>query len=342
MEASDFQLGLVSYGLYLPQSFETSEEIARRSGLSRQQVVAELGIERKCLPSEADQPAVMAVKAAMQAFERARDVAPEEVDAVIWIGEEYKDYICQTASIRLQEEVGARKAWAFDLVGQGVTSLIGLRVAQDLMIGDSSVRTVLLAGGTRNVDLINYANPHTRWLLPTSASGAAMLLRRGHPQNHLLGMAFSVDSDLADEVYVPGGGTVHPFSLRSLGTEEMYFQVAHPELVESYLAEKVAQRLVDVIQKTMSNVGLPGQAPGYLAVRHLRPRERAQVLAGLNLTGNYSDSLADVGHHGPNDVIISLDRGLQRGAIKEGSRVILASAGIGFTYAAAVIQWGLS
>jgi len=335
-------MGLVSYGLYLPSDFETAEEIALRSGLSREQVVAELGIERKCLPSEEDQPAVMAVKAARQAFERARDIAPDDVDVVIWTGEEYKDYICQTASIRLQEEVGARKAWAFDLVGQGVTSLFGLRTARDLMIGDSSIRTVLLAGGTRNIDLVDYSNPNTRWMLATSASGAAMILRRQHPANQVLETAFIVDHNLADEVYVPGGGTVHPFSPEILGTESMCFQVAHPEIVEAYLSERMPGRFLDLIRKTMAGAGGAGQVPDYLAIRHLRPRERARILEGLQLKAELSDPLADVGHHGPNDVIISLDRAVQGEAIKPGSRVVLAAAGIGFTYASALIQWGPS
>ncbi len=342
MEEREFQMGLVSYGLYLPSKFETAGEIATRSGLSSEQVVNELGIQKKCLPSGEDQPAVMAVKAARQAFERAREVTPEDVDVVIWIGEEYKDYICQTASIRLQEEVGARKAWAFDLVGQGVTSLVGLRTARDLMIGDPSVRTVLLAGGTRNIDLVDYANPHTRWMLSTSASGAAVLLRRQHPANCMLEIAFHVDDDLADEVYVPGGGTVQPFSLENLGTASMFFQVAHPEVVETYLSETMPGRFLDVIQRTMGTIGPGGQKSDYLAIRHLRPRERAKVLEGLALKEEQTDFLADVGHHGPNDVIISLDRALRRGAIKPGSRVMLAAAGIGFTYAAALIQWGPS
>ena len=206
METTEFQLGIVSYGLYLPSGFETAEEIAKRSGLSREQVIEDLGVERKCFPAAEDLPVVMAVKAARQALERAPDVDPGEIDVVIWIGEEYKDYICQTAGIRVQEELGARKAWGFDLIGQGTTSLVGLRTAQDLMIGDPAVRTVLLAGGTRNIDLVDYSNPHTRWMLSTSASGAALLLRRRHPYNRLLGTAFSVDSEMADEAYVPGGG----------------------------------------------------------------------------------------------------------------------------------------
>ncbi|MCP4665339.1 MAG: hypothetical protein GY849_03145, partial [Deltaproteobacteria bacterium] len=141
-------IGLVSYGLYTPSRFETAEDVAQKAGLSAGDVM-NLGIEGKCLPSEDDQPVIMAEKAAKQAFERAEGVGPEDVDVVIWTGEEYKDYIAQTASIRLQEEVGCRNAWAFDLVAQGVTSIQGLRIAGDLIFGDDTVDTVLLAGGTR-------------------------------------------------------------------------------------------------------------------------------------------------------------------------------------------------
>ena len=336
----EFSLGLVSYGLYLPAGFETAKEIAERSGLSREQVVAELGIEKKYSPYSEDLPVVMAVKAARQALERSREIDPGEIDVVIWSGEEYKDYIAQTASIRIQEEVGVRNAWAFDLIGQGTTSLIGLRAAQDLMIGDPAVRTVLLAGGTRNIDLVDYANPHTRWMLSTSASGAALLLQRSHPKNRLLGTTFFVDPEMADEVYVPGGGTVYPFNPKNLGTESMFFRVADPQKMDRYLAEKVPLQLLAQIRKVMANAGFSGEAPDYLALRHLPPRERTRVVEGLNLPEEKTHSLADVGHHGPNDIIISLDRGLKREVIKDGSKVVLAAAGIGFTYAAALIQWG--
>jgi len=336
----EYSLGLVSYGLYLPAGFETAEEIAGRSGLSRERVVRELGIEKKCLPAAQDLPVIMAVKAARQALERAGEIDPAEIDVVIWAGDEYKDYIAQTAGIRVQEEVGARNAWAFDLIGQGTTLLVGLRTAQSLMIGDPSVRTVLLAGGTRNIDLVDYVNPNTRWMIPASASGAALLLRRRHPRNRLWGTAFSVDPEMADEVFVPGGGTVRPFSPDILNTNAMFFQVARPQEVEAYLAERLAPRLMGLINRTLAQAGFTGQNPDYLALRHLPPRERARVLEGLGLRGEATDDLADVGHHGPNDVIISLDRGLKREAVTDGSRVLLAAAGIGFTYATALIQWG--
>lgn len=333
------RVGLMSYGIHLPPDFETAEMISARSGLDPRQLLAEWGVEKKFIAGPQDQPVSMAVKAAREALHRA-EVPPEEIDVVIWTGEEYKDYIAQTASIRIQEEVGAHQAWAFDLIGQGVTSLVGLRTAQDLMFGDASVCTALLAGGTRNLDLVDDTNPHTRWMLAASASGTAMVLRRGHPQNHLLSTAFLVDPELADEVYVPGGGTVHPFGLETLSPEMTHFQVSHPESMARYLSSRMPGRLIEVVQKAMAQAGFPGEAPDYLALRHLPPRERRQVLAALGIREENSDTLSDLGHHGPNDVILSLDRAIQRGVVRAGSKVVLAAAGIGFTYAAACLQWG--
>jgi 3-oxoacyl-[acyl-carrier-protein] synthase-3 len=327
-------IGIVSYGLYLPAGIETAEQIAARVGLSIE-TVRDLGLESKCRPEAEDQPITMAVKAARQALERAEGINPEDVDLILWTGEEYKDYIAQTASIRLQEEVGCRKAWAFDLVGQGVTTVLGLRMARDMMISDASISTVLLAGGTRNVDLVDYTNPDTHFMLPYSTSGGAVLLRRNYNRNLLGEIILTVDPEMADEVYVPGGGTEIPFSEDNLNSKLMFFQTPHPEKVAAYLNQRFPQSLVEAAQKA-----LPGTTPDFLALRHLAPAQRTLVLNQLGVSPNQSPSLDHWGCHGTNDVLCSLDLGIKSGALKDGSRVVLLAGGIGFTYAAATIYWG--
>jgi len=327
-------IGIVSYGLYLPEGIETADEVAAKSGLSLEAVTA-LAIERKNLPAPDDQPVTMAVKAANQAFQNTGTVKPADVDAVIWTGEEYKDYIAQTASIRLQEEVGCRNAWAFDLVGQGVTSILGLRVARDIMIGDETVKTVLLAGGTRNIDLVDYANRNTHFLLAASASGGAILLKRDYTENQLLDINIVVDPAMADEVYVPGGGSEIPFDAGNLGSESMFYQVSDPEKLSGYLDTHWCPGIAGVVKQVLSDRSLD-----YLALRHLSPEDRRRVLRELMIKPEQSIALHGWGHHGPNDILISLDQGLKHKAIQNGATVVLASGGIGFTYAAALLQWG--
>ena len=330
----NMKIGIVSYGLYFPKEFETGEDVAAKAGLTLPEVMA-LGIKRKCLPSQDDQPVSMTVKAAEDAFQRAGGVQPADVDVVIWTGEEYKDYIAQTASIRLQEETGCANAWAFDLVGQGVTSIQGLRVARDLMIGDEDVNTVLLAGGTRNVDLVDYGNPDTHFLLASSASGGAILLRRGIDRNRLLATAFTVDEDMADEVFVPGGGTEIPFSHANLDSNVMSYRTPRPAVVCNYFDKRWTRALSGVAQQVLS-----GLAPDYVALRHLTPADRIVVLDQLAVDPGQSATLDNWGCHGTNDVVLSLDMGLKSGAIRDGSHVVAVSGGIGFTYAAALLRWG--
>jgi 3-oxoacyl-[acyl-carrier-protein] synthase-3 len=327
-------IGIVSYGLYLPGGIETADEVAAKSGLSTEAVTA-LGIERKHMPAPDDQPVTMAVKAANQAFQNTGVVKPADVDVVIWTGEEYKDYIAQTASIRLQEEVGCRNAWAFDLVGQGVTSILGLRLARDLMAGDETVNTVLLAGGTRNIDLVDYANRNTHFLLAASASGGAILLKRDYTENQLLDISILVDPAMADEVYVPGGGCEMPFDAENLGSESMFYQVSDPEKMSEYLNTHWCRGLAGVVKQVLSN-----RSVDYLALRHLSPEDRRRVLQELLIKPEQSIALFGWGHHGPNDMLISLDQGLKHNAVQNGATVVLASGGIGFTYAAARMQWG--
>jgi 3-oxoacyl-[acyl-carrier-protein] synthase-3 len=333
MDTTEEKIGIASYGLYTPAAFETAEDVAARSGLGLDEVKA-LGIERKCQPALEDQPIPMAVKAAKQALERANGVKPEGVDLVLWTGEEYKDYVAQTAAIRLQEEVGCRRAWAFDLVGQGVTTLVGLRVARDMMRSDSTINTVLLAGGTRNVDLVDCRNPHTRWLLPLSASGGALVLRKGGLRHTLEEVVFMVDPEMADEVYVPGGGTEIPFRPDNLGTSVMFYNTPHPEIVREYLAGRWIEAMSEVAAKTLA-----GRSPDYLALPHLAPAQRDAVLSHLGVHPERSAALDQWGCHGTNDALISLDLGVKSGWVREGSCVVLVSGGIGFTYAAAMIRW---
>jgi len=329
-------MGLAGLGVYLPPQRESAEEIAKRSGLSLEEL-AGLGIQGKALPGPEDQPITMASKAAQAALADAGDCDPASVDLVLYTGEEYKDYIAQTASIRLQEECGCRNAWAFDLVGQGVTAVLGLKIAWDLMTGDPDINTVLLAGGTRNIDLVDYANPDTRFLLAASASGGAALLRRGLEENRLLGAVVETDPAMADEVYVPGGGTEIPFAPDNLDSPLMSYQAFHPGLLRPYLEQELAARLG---QATRAALG--ARQADYLALRHLTPAQRGQVLKALDLAPGQSLPLDQLGHHGANDPLISLEMARGQGLLAQGSTVALAAAGIGFTYAAAALQWGTS
>jgi 3-oxoacyl-[acyl-carrier-protein] synthase-3 len=50
--------------------------------------------------------------------------------------------------------------------------------------------------------------------------------------------------------------------------------------------------------------------------------------------------LAEFGHHGQNDQILSLELGIEEGRIKDGDLILMISAGIGYAWDALVVRWG--
>ncbi|MFR7766809.1 MAG: 3-oxoacyl-[acyl-carrier-protein] synthase III C-terminal domain-containing protein, partial [Lachnospiraceae bacterium] len=64
------------------------------------------------------------------------------------------------------------------------------------------------------------------------------------------------------------------------------------------------------------------------------------MLAELGLTEEQSIYLADYGHVGQIDQILSLELALKAGKVKDGTVVCMIAAGIGYVWSANIIKWG--
>ena len=200
------------------------------------------------MPGPEDHPCVMGARAAEVAIARA-GIDPLEIDAVISISEEYKERPLMVSGIKIQQLVGARNAWAVDVAQRCCTTIAGLTLARALMATDPRVRTVLLAGGYRNGDLIDYTNPRVSFMYALAPGGGALLLRRDHDRNELLGGALVSDGDFADDVSCAGGGTVAPLTAETAGTAAAMLDVHDVDGMKARLAERSHANFMRVIAR---------------------------------------------------------------------------------------------
>ncbi|WML42232.1 3-oxoacyl-ACP synthase [Neobacillus sp. OS1-2] len=333
------QIGIVSTGTYLPEEFMSGKEIAERAGLPAQVVEEKMGIKKKYIPGSGDHTCEMGIIAAKQAIAKA-GIDPMEIDLVIYIGEEHKEYPLWTAGIKLQEEVGALNAWAFDVALRCGTTIMALKVAKSLMIADPSINTVLLAGGYRNGDYIDYENPRTRFMFNLGAGGGAILLRKGHNENLLLETDLITDGSFSEDVVVVAGGTKNPITKEAIDQRLNKLDVLDPEGMKQRLEQKSMNHFLKVIRESLRKSGYREADLSYLAILHMKKTAHEYVLKELGLTEEQSIYLEDYGHIGQIDQILSLELGLQEGKIKDGDVVVLVSAGIGYAWGATTIKWG--
>lgn len=333
------KIGIMSTGIYLPKERMTSQELAEASGIPVDIVEEKMGIRSKPIPGEDDHTVVMGIKAAKQAIEKA-EINPTEIDLVIYIGEEHKEYPLWTAGIHLQHEVGAENAWAFDTALRCGTTIMALKVAKDMMVADKAIQTVLLAGGYRNADFINYENERTRFMFNLGAGGGAIILRKGYEKNQLLETHLITDGIFSKDVVVPVGGTKQPLTPAILEAGQYQLDVLDPEGMRERLAEKSMKNFLQSIEVALQKSGYQKEDIDYIAMLHMKRSAHHYILNELNLPLEKSIYLENYGHIGQLDQILSLELAEQAGKLKDGDIVVLVSAGIGYAWGANVIQWG--
>ncbi|WP_042460974.1 3-oxoacyl-ACP synthase [Neobacillus dielmonensis] len=333
------QIGILSTGTYLPDVTISGKEIAELAGLPPAVVEGKMGIKKKHIPGLQDHTCQMGIVAAKKALEKA-GIDPLEIDLVIYIGEEHKEYPLWTAGIKLQEEIGAYNAWAFDLALRCGTTVMALKVAKSMMLADPEINTVLLAGGYRNVDFIDYQNPRTRFMYNLGAGSGAILLRKGYEENLLLETKLITDGSFSEDVVVVAGGTKNPITKEALENRQNMLDVLDPEGMKQRLEQQSMTNFLKVIRESIRKSGYTVEKINYLAILHMKRSAHQYVLDELGLSEEQSIYLEEYGHIGQFDQILSLELALEQEKIKDGDVVVFVSAGIGYAWGATTIKWG--
>lgn len=332
-------IGIVSSGIYLPAERMTSQQIAEQASLPLSVVEKKLGIMEKPIAGQHDHTVQMAIWAAKKALDKA-NMNAKQIDVVIYMGEEYKEYPLWTAALKLQEELGATNAWAFDVQLRCSTAIMAIKVAKSLMLADASIHTILLAGGYRNNDFIDYTNERTRFMFNLGSGGGALILQKDATANLVLETEIITDGSFSDDVVVPVGGTKTPLTAEHLQQGLYRLDVLDPAGMKARLEQKSLSNFLQVIRTSLTKSGYQEQQLNYIAILHMKKSAHDNILNSLGLTEDQSIYLDHYGHLGQLDQILSLELAIEQEKLKDGDIVSLVSAGIGYAWGAVTIQWG--
>lgn len=336
---TDDSVGIVQLGTYLPPQVETAAQVAVRSGLPTEVLTEKMGLRQKRVAGEADHVSAMALKAARGVLAQTQ-LSSEELDLVIYYGSEYKDYIVWSAAAKVQHELGARNAWAFEVYALCAGTMVALKTARALMAADPALKDVLLVTAAREGDLIDYGNERTRFMFNFGAGGAALLLRRDHPRNQVLGSAFITDGSLSEYVIMPAGGTCQPANRETVQRDLHKLDVPDPTTMKARLDPISLPNFLSVIREAVQRSGYEIPDIKFLGLTHMKRSFHRTILAELALSEEQSFYLEDYGHIQSVDQVLALERGLSCGRVRAGDLVVLAGAGTGYTWGATAIRWG--
>ncbi len=335
-------VGIAGLGVYIPKDTMNAKEISEATNgvWAEEAVIEKLGINKKYIPGKRDGTQEMGYKAAKNLIDE-YEIDPLSIDMIISIGEEWKEYPLITTAIYIQEKIGAYNAFAFDLQQRCCTNITAMKVAKDMMLTNEDISTVLICGGYRNGDFIDYTNSRVSFMFNLSAGGGAILLKKNYGKNELLETSILTDGSFARDVAVRYGGTEEPINEENLDRAYKSLDVFDVEGMKARLNEKSTPNFLYVIRESLKKSGYTQEDLDYLAILHFKYSAHKFILDELGLDESKSIYLSDYGHMGQIDQILSLKLALDKGKIKDGNIIGTVGAGIGYAWAANVIKWGI-
>jgi len=334
-------VGIVGTGIYLPKQVMTAQDISDQTNgvWTEEAVIQKLGIKQKLIANNQEGSQEMSYLAAVDCLKNTK-VDPLDIDVILSITEEWKEYPLTTSALYVQGKIGAVNAWGIDLQNRCCTSVSALKIAKDMLIADDEIDTIMIVGGYRNGDFVDYTDKNMSMMFNLSAGGGALILKKNYGKNFVLGSHIIGDGTLARTAGVEIGGQCRPITKDNIDKAYKSLRLMKPVVMKERLNLVSMPNWFACIDRSLEKSSLTRQDIDFLGILHIKRSGHKFMLEELGLTNDQTIYLENYGHIGQIDQILSLHLGVQRGQIKSGDNICLLAAGIGYVWASSIVRWG--
>ena len=320
-----FRSILAGVGGYLPARVLSNHELAERVDTSDAWITERTGIRQRHVAGPEETCAFMGMAASRAALTQA-GAEPDEVDAII-LATSTPDQAFPATALRVQQALGVRRGFGFDLSAACAGFIYGLSVA-DGMIRCGQARGVLVIGSEVYSRIMNWKDRGTCVLFGDGAG--AVFLRagkgRGTIDRGILSTHLHAQGELGDILYVDGsvGRPERPGHLVMNGREVFRHAVARlAEAVDEALAANaLTRRDIDWLVPHQANMRIIDAMGRRLGL----PSDR--VVVTVDRHANTSAA----------SVPLALAEARADGRIRDGDLVLLEALGGGLTWGSALVR----
>jgi 3-oxoacyl-[acyl-carrier-protein] synthase-3 len=327
---SQRRAAITALGTYVPERIVTNEDLAKLVDTSDEWIRTRTGIETRHYVEPGTPTSVIAAKAAGEALRR-RGIGADELDLII-VATVTPDMLFPATGCLVQELIGAKRAWAFDV------SAACSGFAYALTVGAQFVETgrhqkVMVIGADVMTSILDYKD-RTTCVLFGDAAGAVILEPR-EDGSGILDFAHEVDGSGACYLQMPAGGSLRPATHETV-EQGLHYIKQHGQHVFKYAVRKFA----DASERLLQHNGLSGDDLD-LFVAHqanIRIIEAAQHRMGLP-EAKVVKNIRRYGNTTAATIPLALKTALDEKRLAPGHLVLVAAVGAGFTVGTVLLRW---
>jgi len=321
---------ITALGCYSPARVLTNEDLEKIVDTNNQWIVERTGILERRIAGEGMATSDMAVEAARVVLAQ-RGIDAAELDAII-VCTVTPDMLFPATACLVQDRIGARGAWGFDLLAACSGFVYGLTTAAHLVMSGSH-KKVLVIGADTMSHILDYTDRSTCILFGDGAG--AFLIEPGAEGEGFIGFLNEIDGSGGDYLKMPAGGSRLPASHETVD-EHLHYVKQEGAQVFKYAVRKMYEVSRDLLEKhglQASDVAamIPHQANRRIitaaAERLGIPCDR--VVINIDRFGNTTAAT----------IPLATRDALQQGRLKKGDIVLFAAVGAGYTVGTNLWRW---
>lgn len=256
---------------------------------------------------------------------------PEDIELII-VASVTPDMMFPATACLVQDRIGAKKAWGFDLSGACSGLTYALTVGAQF-VGAGTHKKALIIGSDTMSTIIDYKDRATCVLF--GDGGGALLIEPAAPGEGILDFLHDIDGSGGNYLYMPGGGSLNPSTHE---TVEKNMHVVHQDgsQVFKYAVRRMAEVSTTLLERNgFSKNDLKLLVPHQANLRIIRATqerlgvEDSKIMVNIDRYGNTTGGTIPLG----------LRDAVQEGRLKKGDLVLLAAVGAGYTTGGMLLRW---
>jgi len=323
---------ITALGCYVPPKVLTNQDLEKLVDTNDQWIMERVGIRERHIADPEIATSDMAVEAARCALLQ-RGIDATEVNAII-VCTVTPDMFFPSTACLVQNRLGARGAWGFDLIAACSGFVYGLTTGASL-IAAGTHKKVLVIGSDTMSRIIDYTDRATCVLFGDGAG--AMLLEPAEDGENLGFIDFlgEVDGSGGDALKMPAGGSRMPASHQTVD-ERLHYVKQDGAQVFKYAVRKMYEVSRDLLARnglTVDDVAVmvPHQA-----------NKRIITAAGERLGIAPEKVLVNIDRYGnttAGTIPLGTRDAIQQGLLQKGQVALFAAVGAGYTVGASLWRW---
>jgi len=305
----------------LEKMVETTDEwIRTRTGIRERHIVEE-GVAASHLATEAAQQLLAQT-----------NVHPEEIDLIV-VATVTSDMMFPATACLVQERLGAKHAWGFDLSAACAGFVYALTVGAQF-VGAGTHKKALVIGSDVMTSILNFQDRATCVLFGDGA-GAVLVEPATSPAESIIDFYNDVDGSGGCYLYMPGGGSLHPPSHETVD-KKMHYVHQEGAQVFKYAVRRMAEVACHLLERNgFSSRDLALVVPHQANLRIIRAMQErlgvddSKVLVNIDRFGNTTAATIPLG----------LRDAIEQGRVRKGDLVLLIAVGAGYTTGGMLLRW---